>query len=114
MPGDALQLVVIDKLPFPVPTDPLVEAYEQYLVGQGRNAFKEFALQEAAMALRQGAGRLIRGETDSGMLVVADARLAKGYGKWLQRQLPPMRRLASEAEFQAEIERLSESVSRAG
>ena len=114
VPGDALQMVVIDKLPFPVPTDPLVEAYEQYLVGQGRNAFKEFALQEAAMALRQGAGRLIRGETDSGMLVVADARLAKGYGKWLQRQLPPMRRLASEAEFQAEIERLSEGVSRAG
>ncbi|MBF5004407.1 ATP-dependent DNA helicase [Diaphorobacter caeni] len=112
VPGDALQMVVIDKLPFPVPTDPLVEAYEQYLVAQGRNAFKEFALQEAAMALRQGAGRLIRGETDAGMLVVADARLAKGYGKWLQRQLPPMRRLASEAEFQSEMERLSEGLTR--
>nr|WP_264293955.1 helicase C-terminal domain-containing protein [Diaphorobacter aerolatus] len=59
------------------------------------------------MALRQGAGRLIRGETDSGMLVVADARLAKGYGKWLQRQLPPMRRLASEAEFHDEVARLA-------
>lgn len=108
VPGNALQMVVIDKLPFPVPTDPLVEAYDQYLTEQGRNAFKEYALQEAAMALRQGAGRLIRGETDSGMLVVADARLAKGYGKWLQRQLPPMRRLATQAEFQAEIDRLSE------
>ncbi|QIL83846.1 ATP-dependent DNA helicase [Diaphorobacter sp. HDW4A] len=112
VPGDALQMVVIDKLPFPVPTDPLVEAYEQYLIRRGRNAFKEFALQEAAMALRQGAGRLIRGETDSGLLVVADARLAKGYGKWLQRQLPPMRRLASQAEFQSEIERLSEGLTR--
>ncbi len=114
VPGDALQIVVIDKLPFPVPTDPLVAAFEQHLEAQGRNAFKEFTLQEAAMALRQGAGRLIRGETDSGLLVVADARLAKGYGKWLQRQLPPMRRLASEEEFQMEVERLAGTTKKSG
>ena len=74
---------------------------------KGKNPFKDFALQEAAMALRQGAGRLIRRESDCGILVVADARLTKGYGKWLQRQLPPMRKLASEDEFQAEIARLT-------
>ncbi|WP_246475454.1 ATP-dependent DNA helicase [Diaphorobacter ruginosibacter] len=107
VPGDALQMVVIDKLPFPVPTDPLVEAYSEYLQEQGRNPFKEHALQEAALALRQGAGRLIRSERDSGLLVVADARLAKGYGKWLQRQLPPMRVLASEAECQEQVDRLT-------
>ena len=107
VPGDALQMVVIDKLPFPVPTDPLVQAYSTYLEQQGKNPFKDFALQEAAMALRQGAGRLIRRESDCGILVVADARLTKGYGKWLQRQLPPMRKLASEDEFQAEIARLT-------
>ncbi len=107
VPGDALQMVVIDKLPFPVPTDPLVVAYSNHLETQGKNPFKDFALQEAALALRQGAGRLIRSETDSGVLVVADARLTKGYGKWLQRQLPPMRRLSGEDEFQAAIEALT-------
>lgn len=107
VPGDALQMVVIDKLPFPVPTDPLVQAYSEYLEALGGNPFKDHALQEAAMALRQGAGRLIRSESDSGILVVADARLARGYGKWLQRQLPPMRRLAAEAEFQDELGRLT-------
>ena len=65
-PGDALQLVVIDKLPFPPPNDPLVEARSQRLEAQGRSAFNDYSLPEAAVALKQGAGRLIRRETDRG------------------------------------------------
>jgi hypothetical protein len=81
-PGDALQLVVIDKLPFPPPNDPLVEARSQRLEAQGRSSFSDYSLPEAAVALKQGAGRLIRRETDSGVLAICDTRLvAMGYGR---------------------------------
>ncbi len=103
-PGDALQFVVIDKLPFPPPNDPLVEARSQRLESQGRNAFGEYSLPEAAVALKQGAGRLIRRETDSGVLAICDTRLvAMGYGKRLIAALPPMRRLETDADFSAAI-----------
>ncbi|CAN5322247.1 ATP-dependent DNA helicase [soil metagenome] len=106
-PGDALQFVVIDKLPFPPPNDPLVEARSQRLEAQGRNAFGEYSLPEAAVALKQGAGRLIRRETDSGVLAICDTRLvAMGYGKRLIAALPPMRRLDTDADFSAAIELL--------
>jgi ATP-dependent DNA helicase DinG len=104
VPGDALQLLIIDKLPFPPPNDPLAEARSKLLESQGRSAFKDYFLPEAAVALKQGAGRLIRRETDQGVLVVCDGRLASsGYGKRLMRALPAMQRLTSE---QALIERL--------
>lgn len=94
VPGASLQLVIIDKLPFPPPGDPLVEARMQRTDSAGKNAFAHHAVPEAAVALRQGAGRLIRSETDRGILVVCDPRLVdKGYGKRLLRALPPMRRL---------------------
>jgi ATP-dependent DNA helicase DinG len=64
VPGDALQLVVIDKLPFPPPGDPLFEARSQRITQQGKSAFADHALPEAAVSLKQGAGRLIRSETD--------------------------------------------------
>ena len=100
VPGDALQLVVIDKLPFPPPGDPLVEAHTQRIEQAGGRAFKAYALPEAAVALKQGAGRLIRRETDRGILVVGDIRLVTmGYGKRLLAALPPMRRLESDQEF---------------
>lgn len=100
VPGDALQLVVIDKLPFPPPGDPLVEARAQRLEGQGRSAFNDYFVPEAAVALKQGAGRLIRRESDRGVLVVCDTRLATmGYGRRLMAALPPMRRLQSDEEF---------------
>ena len=100
VPGDALQLVVIDKLPFPPPGDPLVEAHTQRIEQAGGRAFKAYALPEAAVALKQGAGRLIRRETDRGILVVGDTRLVTmGYGKRLLAALPPMRRLESDQEF---------------
>jgi ATP-dependent DNA helicase DinG len=106
-PGDALQLVVIDKLPFPPPNDPLVEARSQRLEAQGRSSFADYSLPEAAVALKQGAGRLIRRETDSGVLAICDTRLvAMGYGRRLLAALPPMRRLESEADFDAAVDAL--------
>lgn len=100
VPGDALQLVIIDKLPFPPPNDPLAQARSAQLESQGRSAFKDYFLPEAAVALKQGAGRLIRRETDQGVLVVCDSRLASmGYGRRLLRALPVMYRLSSEQEL---------------
>ncbi|WP_332813770.1 ATP-dependent DNA helicase [Ramlibacter sp.] len=108
VPGDALQLVVIDKLPFPPPADPLVEARSQRLEGQGRNAFRDYFVPEAAVALKQGAGRLIRRESDRGVLVVCDTRLATmSYGRRLLAALPPMRRLDSPEAFEGALDDLS-------
>lgn len=108
VPGDALQLVIIDKLPFPPPNDPLAEARSKLLESQGRSAFNDYFLPEAAVALKQGAGRLIRRETDQGILVVCDGRLASmGYGRRLLRALPPMQRLASEQELMERLEALT-------
>jgi len=99
MPGDALQCVIIDKLPFPPPGDPLVEARVQQLRRQGRNPFEEYFVAEAAVSLKQGAGRLIRTETDRGLLVLCDPRLRlMGYGRRLLAALPPMGRIADEAQ----------------
>ena len=100
LPGDALQLVIIDKLPFPPPNDPMAEARSKALEAEGRSAFNDYFLPEAAVAIKQGAGRLIRRETDQGILVVCDTRLiSMGYGKRLLRALPPMKRLSSNAEM---------------
>ena len=100
VPGDSLQLVVIDKLPFPPPSDPMAEARSKALEAQGLNAFNDYFLPETAIALKQGAGRLIRRETDEGVLVVCDGRLTSmGYGKRLIRALPAMKRLNSNAEM---------------
>jgi len=108
VPGDALQLVIIDKLPFPPPNDPLAEARAKMLESQGRNAFTDYFLPEAAVALKQGAGRLIRRETDQGVLVVCDSRLiSMGYGRRLVKALPPMQRLASEQALMAKLASLT-------
>jgi len=98
VPGCALQCVVIDKLPFPPPDDPLLEARTRALKAQGRDPFAELFLAEAAIALKQGVGRLIRTETDRGLLVLCDKRLqTKPYGKRLLDALPPMARAADGA-----------------
>lgn len=100
VPGAALQLVIIDKLPFPPPNDPLVEARSKRLEASGRSVFNDYFLPEAAIALKQGAGRLIRRETDQGILVVCDTRLARmGYGRRLLAALPPMRELKSQQDL---------------
>ena len=113
VPGSALQLVVIDKLPFPSPGDPLVQARGLRLEQEGRSAFRDYALPAAAVALKQGAGRLIRHESDAGILVVADARLLRmGYGKRLMRALPAMRRLESQEAFDEALDALTRTSTR--
>ncbi|MBS0433675.1 MAG: ATP-dependent DNA helicase [Proteobacteria bacterium] len=108
VPGDALQCVLIDKLPFPPPNDPLVEARVKRLEAQGRNAFADYFIAEAAVSLKQGAGRLIRSETDRGLLVVCDPRMAgMNYGRRLREALPPMTRVTNEAEATAWLETLA-------
>ncbi len=109
IPGEALQLVIIDKLPFPPPGDPLVEARCQRLESQGRSAFADYSVPEAAVALKQGAGRLIRRESDRGILVIGDTRLVQmGYGRRLMAALPPMARLSAHEDFQAALAQLSQ------
>jgi ATP-dependent DNA helicase DinG len=108
VPGDALQCVLIDKLPFPPPNDPLVEARVKRLEAQGRNAFTDYFVAEAAVSLKQGAGRLIRSESDRGLLVVCDPRMAgMNYGKRLRQALPPMTSVGTEAEALAWLQELS-------
>ena len=91
--GAALRLVVIEKLPFASPEDPLVRARIQYLERSGGNALRDYQLPEAALALKQGVGRLIRSEADFGVVALCDPRLGtRGYGKVLLSALPPMTR----------------------
>jgi ATP-dependent DNA helicase DinG len=97
--GDALSLVVIDKLPFNPPDDPVLAARIEQINRAGGNAFMEYQVPRAVIALKQGAGRLIRDETDRGVLMICDPRLvSKPYGKRIWRALPPFRRTRSLAE----------------
>jgi ATP-dependent DNA helicase DinG len=91
--GEALSLVVIDKLPFAPPDDPLFAARLEHIAREGGNPFMDYQLPQAAINLKQGAGRLIRSETDRGVLMVCDRRLVdKPYGRRIWQALPPMRR----------------------
>ncbi len=93
VPGDALSVVVIDKLPFAPPDDPLLAARLDHLRAAGGNPFFDYQLPQAVISLKQGAGRLIRTETDRGVLMLCDPRLVdKPYGKRIWKSLPPMRR----------------------
>ena len=96
--GEALSVVVIDKLPFAPPDDPVLAARIESIRAQGGNPFTELQLPQAVLQLKQGAGRLIRDETDRGVLMLCDPRLlARPYGRRILRSLPPMkltRRLA--------------------
>lgn len=108
VPGDSLQLVFIDKLPFPPPGDPMVEARSRRLEQSGRSPFNAYFLPEAAVALKQGAGRLIRKESDHGILVICDGRLTTmGYGRRLIAALPPMKRIDSAIDYSAALIRLT-------
>ncbi|HEX7385745.1 MAG TPA: ATP-dependent DNA helicase [Castellaniella sp.] len=93
VPGDALTLVAIDKLPFAPPDDPVLEARLNACRAEGGNPFMEYQLPQAALLLKQGAGRLIRSERDWGVLMVGDGRLVdKPYGRLLWQGLPPFAR----------------------
>ncbi|MDQ3260530.1 MAG: ATP-dependent DNA helicase [Pseudomonadota bacterium] len=100
--GEALSIVVIDRLPFSPPDDPVVAARIEALNKLGRSAFMEYQLPEAIITLKQGAGRLIRDETDRGVLMICDPRLiSKGYGRRIWQSLPPMKRTRDLAEVEA-------------
>ncbi len=110
VPGDALQLVLIDKLPFPPPNDPLVEARSKRLESQGRSPFNDYFVPEAVVALKQGAGRLIRTESDRGILVLCDNRLVTtGYGRRLMAALPPMQQIQTTDEFADALQALNQA-----
>lgn len=96
--GPQLSMVIIDKLPFAPPDEPLLQARTAACREAGGDPFRQIQIPDAAMALKQGAGRLIRSETDRGLLVVCDERLvSKGYGRTLLRSLPPFGLLRDEA-----------------
>ncbi len=91
--GEALSLVIIDKLPFAPPDDPVLSARIDKMNAEGKNAFMEYQLPYAVVTLKQGAGRLIRDETDRGVLMICDPRLiSKPYGRRIWQSLPPFKR----------------------
>jgi ATP-dependent DNA helicase DinG len=93
VPGEALSLVVMDKLPFASPGHPLTAARIEKLQTQGEEPFSAYQLPEAALALRQGFGRLIRTRADRGIVALLDVRVSRrAYGRLLVQSLPPARR----------------------
>lgn len=100
--GEALSCVIIDKLPFSPPDDPVLAARIELLNAQGKNAFMEYQLPYSVITLKQGAGRLIRDEHDRGVLMICDPRLiSKSYGKRIWQSLPSFRRTRLLADVQA-------------
>jgi ATP-dependent DNA helicase DinG len=93
VPGPALRLIVIDKIPFLVPTDPIVLARSSAIEEQGKSAFSDYQVPSAAITLKQGFGRLIRNRRDSGVVAILDRRIhTRGYGRLLVSSLPPATR----------------------
>jgi ATP-dependent DNA helicase DinG len=112
VPGRALRLVILDKLPFDVPTDPLVSARCQRLKLRGQEPFMRYLVPSAALTLKQGFGRLIRTASDRGIVALLDERAStKGYGKVFLRSLPPARRCSTAEELRAFWLNSSEMVS---
>jgi ATP-dependent DNA helicase DinG len=94
VPGDALRALVIAKIPFRVPAEPVTAAHCEAITARGGDAFTEYMLPHASLRLKQGFGRLIRSATDRGVVVIADPRIAtKAYGRALLAGLPPARRV---------------------
>jgi len=107
--GDALLLVVIDKLPFAAPDDPVIEARSSQLRQDGINPFTQLFLPQAVIALKQGAGRLIRDVNDRGVLVVCDPRIrTRSYGRVFLDSLPPMTAVADRSEAERFLESLDD------
>ncbi|MDO5719138.1 MAG: ATP-dependent DNA helicase [Actinomycetaceae bacterium] len=89
--GRACRLVTIDRIPFPVPSDPIIAARTRHVAKQGRNAFVEISLNSAALLMSQAAGRLLRSSSDRGMIAILDSRVAsKSYGSFIMRTLPKL------------------------
>jgi ATP-dependent DNA helicase DinG len=99
VPGDQLSCVIVDRLPFAVPSDPIVAARVRALQEEGRNPFSEFQVPQADLSLKQGFGRLIRSKTDRGVLALLDSRIVRmPYGKIFLDSLPQYRRTNDLAE----------------
>jgi len=102
VPGWALRLVVLDKIPFAPPSDPVVAARCDAIDKNGGNGFTQYSVPSAAMTLKQGFGRLIRTQRDAGIVAILDKRIVrKGYGRALLSGLPPARRVRTPAELRA-------------
>ena len=94
VPGDDLKMVIIPKLPFRVPSEPVSQARHERITAQGGNPFQEYSLPQAALRLRQGFGRLIRTQRDSGSVVIMDNRVTRmWYGTYFLGSLPDMKRV---------------------
>ncbi|MGJ8618966.1 MAG: ATP-dependent DNA helicase [Methylophilaceae bacterium] len=103
--GEALSVVIIDKIPFAPPDDPVLSARIDKLNAEGKNAFMEYQLPYSVITLKQGAGRLIRDERDRGVLMICDPRLiTKSYGKRIWQSLPPFKRTKELADVEAFFE----------
>lgn len=99
VPGDALKLVVITRLPFRVPTEPIIEARVEFMENQGLNSFTDYSVPVAVLKFKQGFGRLIRTKTDKGAVLVLDKRLiSKFYGKFFLNSLPDCTRLVDSSQ----------------
>jgi ATP-dependent DNA helicase DinG len=107
VPGPSLSLVIIDRIPFPRPDDPLLSARQRAVAARGGNGFMAVAASHAALLLAQGAGRLLRGMDDRGMVAVLDSRIATArYGGYLRASLPPFWPTTDAAAARAALERL--------
>lgn len=112
LPGDTCQLVIIDRIPFPRPDDPLMSARQRAADRAGRNGFMSVSATHAALLMAQGAGRLIRTSTDKGVVAVLDPRLeGTSYARFLQASLPPMWRTTDRAVILGALRRLAASAS---
>lgn len=107
VPGPSLSLVLIDRIPFPRPDDPLLSARQRAVAARGGNGFMAVAASHAALLLAQGAGRLLRRVTDRGVVAVLDSRMVTaGYGGYLRASLPPFWQTTNAAQVRAALERL--------
>lgn len=107
VPGPSLSLVIIDRIPFPRPDDPLLSARQRAVAARGRNGFMTVAASHAALLLAQGAGRLLRSVDDRGVVAVLDSRMATArYGGYLRASLPPFWTTTDAAQVRQALERL--------
>ena len=107
VPGSSLSLVLIDRIPFPRPDDPLLSARQRAVAARGGNGFMEVAASHAALLLAQGSGRLLRGVTDRGVVAVLDSRMVTArYGGYLRASLPPFWPTTDAAQVRGALERL--------
>ncbi len=107
VPGPSLSLVLIDRIPFPRPDDPLLGARQRAVAARGGNGFMAVAASHAALLLAQGSGRLLRRVTDRGVVAVLDSRMVTaGYGRYLRASLPPFWQTTNAAQVRAALERL--------